>query len=225
MDGAQLGGSCHYDLWISGDSIDHGTRCRLHGQWSIVVRCGDNVGVTTVWCGPWIQTLYQRISLSLFALHRKRRLYSGFLFAGVAGFLTYAFLEPLFVPVGSEVALVFLDILTLNAALVGMALGVLLPLVFPGVCLGTSLALLGVALSGVWNVYLFPAVGATLSLLFAIASARYVNMRKRLVFRTSTWTVAHFPFLSWLVHAALARTLFSVWRPYWKRGRWLRVWG
>jgi callose synthase len=132
-------------------------------------------------CGSCVHTCTnESLAVSFVSLRRKRRLYSGFLFAGVAGFLTYTFLEPLFVPVGSEVALVFLDILTLNAALVGMALGVLLPLIFPGVCLGTSLALLGVALSGVWNVYLFPAVGATLSLLFAITSARYVIMKKRL---------------------------------------------
>jgi callose synthase len=95
--------------------------------------------------------------------------------AGVAGFLTYAFLEPLFVPVGSETAMVFLYILTLNASLVGMSLGVLLPLVFPGVCLGGSLALLGVALSGVWNCYLFPVTGGVLAALFAVVSARYVH--------------------------------------------------
>jgi callose synthase len=99
-------------------------------------------------------------------------LYSGFIFAGVAGFLTYAFLEPLFVPVGSETAMVFLYILSIDAAMVGMSLGVLLPLVFPGVCLGASLALLGVAMSGVWNSYLFPVIGAALSALFAIVSAR-----------------------------------------------------
>lgn len=94
------------------------------------------------------------------------------MFAGVSAFLTYAFLEPLFVPVGSETAMVLLDILTIHAACVGLSLGVLLPSVFPGVCLGASLALLGVALSGVWNAFLFPGVAAILAIALAIVSAR-----------------------------------------------------
>lgn len=68
--------------------------------------------------------------------------------------------------------MVFLYILTINASLVGMSLGVLLPLIFPGVCLGGSLALLGVALSGVWNSYLFPIAGGFLAILFAVISSR-----------------------------------------------------
>jgi callose synthase len=94
------------------------------------------------------------------------------MFAGVAGFVTYTFLEPLFVPVGSEIAMVFLYILAFDSAMVGMALGVLLPLVFPGVCLGALLGLLGVAMSSAWNAYLFPIIGAALAALFAIVSSR-----------------------------------------------------
>ena len=94
------------------------------------------------------------------------------MFAGVAGFLTYTFLEPLFVPVKSETAMVFLYILSIDAAMVGMALGVLLPLIFPGVCLGASMALLGVALSNYWNSYLFPIIGAVLAVILATVSAR-----------------------------------------------------
>lgn len=90
----------------------------------------------------------------------------------MAGFLTFTFLEPLFVPVGSETAMVFLYILALNGAAVGMALGVLLPLIFPGACLGASLALLGVAFAGVWNGYLFPVIAGVLAILLAVVSSR-----------------------------------------------------
>jgi callose synthase len=96
------------------------------------------------------------------------------MFAGVAGFLTYTFLEPLFVPVKSETAMVFLSILAADAAAVGMSLGVLLSRLMPGVCLGAALALLGVALSSAWNAYLFPIVGAVLAALLSVVSARYV---------------------------------------------------
>jgi callose synthase len=97
------------------------------------------------------------------------------MFAGVAGFVTYTFLEPLFVPVGSETAMVFLYILTFDASMVGMALGVLLPLIVPGLCLGTLLALLGVTMSSVWNSYFFPIIGSVLAAVFAIISSRYVS--------------------------------------------------
>jgi callose synthase len=96
------------------------------------------------------------------------------MFAGVAGFVTYTFLEPLFIPVGSETAMVFLYILTFDSAMVGMALGVLLPLIFPGVCFGSLVGLLGVAVSSVWNSYFFPIIGSALATIFAIISSRYV---------------------------------------------------
>jgi callose synthase len=103
-------------------------------------------------------------------------LYSGILSAVVAFFLTYTFLEPLFVPVGTDPAMVFLYILAINGALVGMALGVLLPLLFPGLCLGTSLALLiGTLAALTTNGFFFPVTGGVLAALFAFLSARYVS--------------------------------------------------
>jgi callose synthase len=108
----------------------------------------------------------------LFLFHRKRRLYSGFMFSGVAAFVTYTFLQPLFVPVRSEIAMVFMYILVFDSAMVGMALGVLLPLIFPGVCLGALVGLLGVVMSGTWNAYLFPITGAVLAVILAIVSSR-----------------------------------------------------
>ena len=94
------------------------------------------------------------------------------MFAGVAAFVTYTFLEPLFVPVRSEIALVFMYILVFDSAMVGMALGVLLPLIFPGVCLGALIGLLGIVMSSTWNAYLFPITGAVLAAIFAIVSSR-----------------------------------------------------
>ena len=96
------------------------------------------------------------------------------MFAGVAAFVTYTFLEPLFVPVRSEIAMVFMYILVFDSAMVGLALGVLLPLIFPGVCLGALVGLLGVVISSTWNAYLFPIIGAVLASIFAIVSSRYV---------------------------------------------------
>lgn len=94
------------------------------------------------------------------------------MFSGVAAFVTYTFLEPLFVPVRSEIAMVFMYILVFDSAMVGMALGVLLPLIFPGVCLGALVGLLGVVMSGTWNAYLFPIAGAVLAVILAIVSSR-----------------------------------------------------
>jgi callose synthase len=90
-------------------------------------------------------------------------------------FLTYTFLEPLFVPVGSNVAMVFLYILAINSALVGMSLGVLLPVLVPGVCFGGMLALLVGAFGAVSSEFFFPAVGGALALIFCTVSARYVT--------------------------------------------------
>lgn len=68
--------------------------------------------------------------------------------------------------------MVFLGILVINAALVGMSLGVLLPSLFPGACLGASLAIFVCVISSIWNAYLFPVAGGVLSLLLSIASAK-----------------------------------------------------
>ena len=70
-----------------------------------------------------------------------QRYFSGILSAILLGFLTFVFLEGLFVPVGLELAMVALWILSINAGAVGMSLGVLLPTLLPGICLGVSLAL------------------------------------------------------------------------------------
>jgi hypothetical protein len=70
--------------------------------------------------------------------------------------------------------MVFLYILCVNGALVGMSLGVLLPVLFPGVCLGGALALLVAALCDMQTAYFFPAVGGVLAILSAVLSARYV---------------------------------------------------
>lgn len=123
---------------------------------------------------------------SFIPFDRKRRLYSGITFAGVAGFVTYTFLEPLFVPVRSEIAMVFMYILVFDSAMVGMALGVLLPLIFPGVCLGALVGLLGVVLSSTWNAYFFPIIGAVLAGIFAIVSSRYVQLQPLGFFRHVT---------------------------------------
>lgn len=105
-------------------------------------------------------------------INRKRRLYTGFLTAVFAGFLTFTFLEPLFVPVGSEVATVFLYVLAIYAATVGMSLGVLLPLLFPGMCFGGALGLLVATFADMSSSYMFPVTAACLAILFAFVSAR-----------------------------------------------------
>jgi callose synthase len=89
-----------------------------------------------------------------------------------SGFLTFTYLEPLFVPVGSETAMVFLYILVVDAALVGMALGVLLPMVLAGACFGGAAALVvgTVAVMDHFPLY-FPLAGAAAAVLGAILSA------------------------------------------------------
>lgn len=103
----------------------------------------------------------------------KRRLYAGVLSAIFSGFLVYTFLEPLFVPVNSDTAMVFLYILTLNGSAVGMSLGVLMPSLFPGACFGGCVGLLGIVLSGTLNVYMSPIVCGVAAAVFAALSARY----------------------------------------------------
>lgn len=90
----------------------------------------------------------------------------------MAGMVTYVFLEPLFVPVGLDLAMVVLYLLSLLSALVGMSLGVLLPTLFPGLCVGAAVSLLvGTFLGDVWTLY-FPAVGGGLALVGALLSVR-----------------------------------------------------
>ena len=96
----------------------------------------------------------------------------------MSGFLTFTFLEPLFEPVGLELARVALMVLAINAALVGLSLGVMLPTVFPGLCFGASLAIFvgsfGIALMP----FYFPVVGGALALIAGTASVRYVFAKK-----------------------------------------------
>ena len=93
----------------------------------------------------------------------------------LSGFLSFTFLEPLFEPVGLELARVALYVLALDGIWVGIALGVMLPTIFPGVCFGASLALF-IGSFGVASMPLyFPIVGGALVALSAVASARYVT--------------------------------------------------
>jgi hypothetical protein len=103
---------------------------------------------------------------------RDTRYFSGVLSGLMAGFVTFVFLEPHFVPVGLDLAMVVLYILSFLSAMVGMSLGVLLPTLFPGICSGLSLALLvGTFFGNVWTLY-FPVVGGVLALIGAILSVR-----------------------------------------------------
>jgi callose synthase len=106
--------------------------------------------------------------------YRDQRFFSGVLSALVSAFITFVYLEPLFVPIGLDLAMVALWVLSIGAGLVGMSLGVLLPTVFPGICFGISLSLLvGTFLSFYHALYL-PVVGGVLSLIGMLLSTRYV---------------------------------------------------
>jgi H+/Cl- antiporter ClcA len=78
----------------------------------------------------------------------------------------------MFVPVGMNLAVVAIYILTIYAAAVGMSLGVLLPTVTPGACLGVAVSLLvGTSITFVHPLY-FPVTSAALALVGAVLSAR-----------------------------------------------------
>jgi callose synthase len=68
--------------------------------------------------------------------------------------------------------MVALWVLAIGAALVGMSLGVLLPMLFPGVCCGVSLSLLVGCLFDVSSSYYLPVVGGACALVGAILSSR-----------------------------------------------------
>jgi len=68
--------------------------------------------------------------------------------------------------------MVFLYILAIYSASVGMSLGVLLPLLFPGVCFGGAVALMVATFMDMNNGYLFPVSAAVLAVVFAFYSAR-----------------------------------------------------
>lgn len=108
--------------------------------------------------------------------HRNQRQFAGILSASLAGFLTFTYLEPLFVPAGSDMAMVFLFLLVINSVLVGMSLGVLLPVLMVGICSGGALTLLAGSFLAITlqNSYYFPLVGGVMAALSAIGSYRYV---------------------------------------------------
>lgn len=68
--------------------------------------------------------------------------------------------------------MVFLNILTLFGACVGMSLGVLLPSFFSGICLGGSLALLIGAFLNLNNALFFPLLGGGMALAFSFLAAQ-----------------------------------------------------
>ena len=107
-------------------------------------------------------------------LYRKQRLYSGIQSSILAGFLTFTFMEPLFVTNGLEISMVLLYVLSANAAAVGFSLGLLLPTVFPGICFGSAVALLAGAIFLISNSFYFPVMGGTIAIASAVYSARYV---------------------------------------------------
>uniref|UniRef100_A0A7S1UZ62 1,3-beta-glucan synthase n=2 Tax=Grammatophora oceanica TaxID=210454 RepID=A0A7S1UZ62_9STRA len=104
---------------------------------------------------------------------REPRLYSGVLTAIVSGFLSYTFLEPLFRPVGMDLAIVALYVLSLYSACVGMSLGVLLPIVFPGFCFGVAATLLVGSMLSITMQYYFPCCSCVLAAAGALLSARW----------------------------------------------------
>jgi len=101
------------------------------------------------------------------------RYFSGILSGILSGFLIYVFLEPLFFPVGLNLAVVALWILAILSAFVGMSLGVLLPTIFPGLCFGVNLALLAGCFVNSHNELYFPVAGGVLALAGATLSARW----------------------------------------------------
>ena len=137
--------------------------------------CPIVLSLVTCYCTKYLsRTILTPFASFIFHHYRQQRLYTGILSAVFSGFLVFTYLEPLFVPVGTEPAMVFLYILCIHGALVGMSLGVLLPVLFPGVCLGGALALLVAALWDMQSAYFFPAFGGVLAVLSAVLSARYV---------------------------------------------------
>lgn len=77
-------------------------------------------------------------------------------------------------PVGLDLAMVALYVLSLLAAFVGMSLGVLLPTLFPGLCCGLNVTLLVGAFVGMSSPLYFPIAGGVLACVGAALSVRYV---------------------------------------------------
>ena len=97
--------------------------------------------------------------------YRKERLHCGILTALLVGFITYANLEPLLatdVDLVSEPAKVVLAILVINGSAVGVCLGLLLPFMCAGGCLGASAAFLVSMIGSSYTFWMeYPIVGPT----------------------------------------------------------------
>eukprot|EP00978_Attheya_sp_CCMP212_P022455 scaffold67009_cov42-Attheya_sp.AAC.5 len=105
--------------------------------------------------------------------------YSGsvrWLTALTSSVLTFTFLDILFLGVGMQLAEVALYIMAVNSTLVGMSLGVLLPKLFPGICLGAEVALVIVSFisapASVPSNIFFPAMAGSLIAIFSLLSLR-----------------------------------------------------
>jgi len=100
--------------------------------------------------------------------------YTGILTSMLCAVLTFAFVEPPFATVGSELTLAHISpyFLMMNATLVGLALGVMLPTVFPGICFGASFALFLTLLCGS-TIAPFHIIGTVLVILASIGSAKF----------------------------------------------------
>lgn len=121
-------------------------------------------------------TLGFSVSLLLFVAstsNRNQRQFSGLLSATLAGFLTYTYLEPIFVQAGSDTAMVFLYLLVINAIMVGMGLGVLLPKVLAGVSFACAVTIFVGAFWMPDNAVLyFPVAASGLAVLAAVGCVR-----------------------------------------------------
>ncbi|GKZ01468.1 hypothetical protein MPSEU_001097400 [Mayamaea pseudoterrestris] len=144
------------------------------------------------------------------AASQERRLFSGLLTAVYGFFLVYTYLEPLFAPVGSEVAMVFLCLLGVLGSGVAMSLGVLLPALFPGACFGASLALFIGSAIGISNPYYFPVIGGACIVVFTFASIYW----KSSVFVTLATSLEAGAMASCLVMQQMLPHLMNVTRGY-----------
>ena len=105
--------------------------------------------------------------------NRNQRQFSGLLSATLAGFLTYTYLEPIFVQAGSDTAMVFLYLLVIHAVMVGTGLGVLLPKVLAGVSFACAVTIFVGAFWMPDNAVLyFPAAASVLAVLAAVGCVR-----------------------------------------------------
>lgn len=91
-----------------------------------------------------VKTSYgdKRLHLHTELLISDARACSGLLSAVILSIITYAHLEPLFEKVDMELSQIALYFLAFLGAGVGMSLGVLVPKLAPGACLGAAVSIL-----------------------------------------------------------------------------------